>query len=262
MSGNNGKGIVLQERDRHLLRELALMRVVDRAQAQIVGPFGSVTRAKSRLLGLTRAGFLQRFFLGTEGGGKKAVYMLSPPGARLVGARPTGVRRAREGTVVADIFVAHQFLVNDLYCDFKYGTSVPQALRFSQWQSFSAPFDRSVPLIPDGYVEFEGTPNALAAFIEVDRAHERLSVWREKVRHYLEYAVSGLFPRQFSQNRFLVLAVCETPGRVETIRATTASLTDKIFRFTTFPLVRQHGMWSPIWLKPRGDEPESLVEIP
>jgi FlaA1/EpsC-like NDP-sugar epimerase len=46
------------------------MRVVDREQAKIVAAFGSTTRANARLLALTRAGLLRRFFLGTRGGGQ------------------------------------------------------------------------------------------------------------------------------------------------------------------------------------------------
>src|SRR5258708_26414910 len=116
MIGNNHKGIVLQDRDRHLLRELALMRVIDREQAMCVAPFGSTTRANSRLLGLTRAGFLRRFFLGTVGGARKALYALSPTGAKLVDVPYRGPRRGRDETFVADFFVSHQLRINDLYC--------------------------------------------------------------------------------------------------------------------------------------------------
>src|SRR5579863_3232566 len=84
MIGNNHQGTILQDRDRHLLRELAVMRVIDREQAKCVAGFGSTTRANDRLLGLTRAGLLRRFFLGTKAGGKKAIYALSPNGAKLV----------------------------------------------------------------------------------------------------------------------------------------------------------------------------------
>src|SRR5712692_9966610 len=84
MTGNNHKGIILQDRYRHLLRELAIMRVIDREQAKCVAGFGSTPRANSRLLGLTRAGLVRRFFLGTKAGGKKALYALSPAGAKLV----------------------------------------------------------------------------------------------------------------------------------------------------------------------------------
>ncbi len=72
MSGNK-RGLILQDRDRRLFAELGVMRVVDRDQAMRVAGFQSVTRANSRLLALTRAGFLRRFFLGTVGGARKAL---------------------------------------------------------------------------------------------------------------------------------------------------------------------------------------------
>src|ERR1035438_539405 len=65
---------ILQPRDLHLERELAILRVVDREQAKIVAGFTSTTRANTRLLTLTRAGLLKRFFLGTTGPGQKALY--------------------------------------------------------------------------------------------------------------------------------------------------------------------------------------------
>src|SRR5690348_2797481 len=74
MLGNNRKGIILQERDRHVLRELGVMRVIDREQAKIVAGFGSTTRANTRLLALVRAGFLRRYFLGMVGGAHKSLY--------------------------------------------------------------------------------------------------------------------------------------------------------------------------------------------
>src|SRR6266487_1550579 len=67
MTGNDKKrGLVVQPRDRKLLEELAVMRVVDREQAKIVAGFGSTTRANTRLLALTRAGLLRRFFLSSR----------------------------------------------------------------------------------------------------------------------------------------------------------------------------------------------------
>src|SRR5882724_2210165 len=84
-TGNNHRSIVVQERDRHLLRELGVMRVVDREQAKTVAGFGSITRVNARLLALTRAGLLRRFFAGTTAGGAKALYALSAKGAQLIG---------------------------------------------------------------------------------------------------------------------------------------------------------------------------------
>src|ERR1700682_1681030 len=96
MRGNNGEGFVPQDRDRRLLREIAIMRVVDREQAKCVAGFGSTPRVNSRLLGLKRAGILRRFSLGTKGPGQKALYALSEAGAKLVHVPFRGPRRAHD----------------------------------------------------------------------------------------------------------------------------------------------------------------------
>src|SRR5262245_58423572 len=114
------RGLVIQERDRQLLREISVMRVVDREQAKIVAGFGSTTRANARLLGLTRHGVLRRFFQGTTAGGAKALYAISEKGARLAGVPETGPRRAQDRSVVADFFIQHQLAINDVYCALKY----------------------------------------------------------------------------------------------------------------------------------------------
>ena len=79
MTGNN-RGIIIQDRDRHLLKELGVMRVIDREQTKVVAGFGSTTRANTRLLGLTRAGVLKRIFIGAIGSGQKALYTISGKG--------------------------------------------------------------------------------------------------------------------------------------------------------------------------------------
>src|SRR5436305_10370276 len=109
MAGNNR--IVIQERDRHFLEELAIIRVVDREQAKIVAGFGSTTRVNARLLLLTRAGLLRRFFMGTTLGGAKALYALTAKGARLVGTPLRGPRQRQDEILVAGYFVQHQLAV-------------------------------------------------------------------------------------------------------------------------------------------------------
>src|SRR6266705_580559 len=120
MTGNNPDGVVFQERDRRLLRELSIMRVIDREQVKSVAGFGSTTQVNARLLRLTRAGLLRRFFLGTKGGGQKALYALSPTGAKLVDVPFRGPRRAHDEILVADFFVIHQLSINEINCLLKY----------------------------------------------------------------------------------------------------------------------------------------------
>jgi len=268
MTGNDrpGKerhGIVIQERDRHLLRELSVMRVIDREQAKIVAGFGSTTRANARLLSLTRAGLLRRFFLGTTAGGAKALYALSLKGARLVGVPESGPRRREDQAVVADFFIQHQLATNGVYCALKYGNPMPAGITFKRWIGFPKRPAPGLRVIPDGYVELETPSGTLAAFLEVDLGHERLRVWQDKVRHYLDLAVTGNFEREFNQSRFRVLVVADSERRQGAIREVVLGATDKIFWFATFEAIRRHGVFAPIWQRPKGKEPQSLIrEIP
>ena len=80
MTGSKRTGLVVQERDRKLLSELAVMRIIDREMTKLVAGFNSTRRANARLLQLTRTGLLRRFFIGSIAHGRKAVYTLSPKG--------------------------------------------------------------------------------------------------------------------------------------------------------------------------------------
>jgi len=199
--GNNRHGIVLQDRDRKLLAELSVMRVIDREQAKRIAGFGSTTRANIRLLRLTRAGLLRRFFLGTVGGARKGLYALSPHSAKLLDVPYRGPRRGQDQTVVADFFVLHQLRINDIYCTVKCNP-LPEGAAFVRWLSFHEPLSKDAALIPDGYAEIAVPDGTFCAFLEVDRGHESRSVWQRKVTAYLNFAVSGAFDRQFHQPRF------------------------------------------------------------
>lgn len=258
MTGNN-EGIILQDRDRHLLRELAVMRVVDREQAKCVAGFGSTTRANTRLLALTRAGLLRRFFLGTSASGRKALYSLSKRGAELIEVPYRGLRRGTDETVIADFFVAHQLRINEILCLVKYRAMSHPSPQFVQWRSFHESIDAAGPLIPDGYAEFRISEKMLAVFLEVDLGNESRSVWRAKIQSYLRYAVYGNFERQFGHPQFRTLVVANSERRLVSLRAATAELTDKIFWFTTFESITKDGFWSPIWQRPKDNQRQSLI---
>jgi len=259
MGGNKPTGIVIQERDRHLLRELSVMRVIDREQAKVVAGFGSTRRANARLLLLTHAGLIRRFFVGTSGAGMKALYTLSPKGAHLVHVPCRGPRRRRDAVVAADLFTNHQLLVNEIYCAVKYRPIPIEGVRFVRWLSFHEPLDGGLPLIPDGYFELSSPNDTIAAFHEVDLGTESMCVWKAKVENYLRYAVSGVFAERFGKPKFRVLVVTNSERRAESIRSLVAASTDKIFWFSTFDSIRQSGLWSKAWLRPKGEERVALM---
>jgi hypothetical protein len=260
MNGNNRKGIIIQDRDRVLLQELAVMRVVDREQAKLVAGFNSTSRANARLLALSQAGLLRRFFLGTVGGARKALYALSQNGANLVQVPYRGPRRRRDETLVADFFASHQMRINDLYCALKCDAIPVVNTQFIRWIAFHEPLDKGLSLIPDGYFEVAAPKRTIAAFLEVDLGHESRKVWTAKVQGYLRYALSGEFERRFGQAQFRTLVVASSERRLQSLRSATAAVTEKIFWFTTLEAISHDGIWSAIWQRAKHDRRLPLIE--
>jgi hypothetical protein len=256
------KALVIQERDRRFLRELAVLRVADREQAKVVAGFGSTTRANARLLALTRGGLLRRFFLGTTAGGRKALYALTPKAATLVGVPLRGLRRRKDEAVATDFFVEHQLHINRLYCSLKFKPIPVQGIHFADWKTFEKPLTEDLRLIPDGYVELTAPGAPLAAFIEVDLGHESKKVWREKIERYLRFALSGAYEREFGKSRFRVLVIANSERRLRSIRSVAAPLTEKLFWFATLPDIDANGFFGAIWLRPRSDTKEAFITVP
>jgi hypothetical protein len=258
MTGNNRR-LVLQPRDRRLLEELTILCVADREQAKISAGFGSTTRVNARLLRLTQAGLLKRFFMGTTAGGAKALYALSLKGARAVGVPLRGPQRRQDEALIADFYVEHQLAVNEVYCRLKF-RALPPGVSFRRWLAFSEPVTQGLKLIPDGYVEL-GTPAGIVgAFLEIDLGTESLTVWKEKVRQYLQLAVSGEFKRRFGEERFRVLVIAHSERRLHSIGQTVATITDKLFWFGDQRTIQKKDFFDPIWFRPKNENREPLIK--
>ncbi len=258
MTGNRERGLVLQDRDKHLLQELALLRVIDREQAKILAQFQTTGRINKRLLALTRARLLRRFFIGTAGR-KKSLYFLSPLGAEFLQVRYQGFRRRGDEVVPVSSAIFHRLGINDIYCLVKYQPIPIQGARFVRWETFSLPIDSPRSLIPDAYIEVSGPEKTLAAFLEFDLGYENLVVWRKKVDKYVQYALSGDFEPIIHHPQFRVLVVTNSAPRLESLRRATAQITDKIFWFSTMDSIRRDGFWAPVWLRASGDQKVSLL---
>ncbi len=249
--------IILQQRDIDLLRELAVMRVADRELVRTAARFTSTTRVNTRLLALTRAGLLRRFFLGS-GGGRKAIYALSQKGAKLIHVPCRGPRRRQDETLVADLSIQHQLTVNSVYCNLKFGMIPVADVQFVNWVAFNEPLTNALKLIPDGYVEFKMPTGIDASFVEVDLGHEVLSVWKEKARQYLQLAVSGEYTRLFRNARFRVLVLTNSERRMHSLRNLLAGMTQKIFWFAPLDRVAGEQFFAAVWGRPVGDTNQSL----
>ena len=252
MIGNKTVRFILQQRDQRLLGELGVLRVIDREQAKLAAGFTSTTRANARLLTLSRAGLLRRFFIGTIVGGRKAVYSLSPKGAALVDAPFRGIRRNPSATLSADAFIEHQLRINEIHLALKH--AAPSDVRFKRWLGFHEPLAKGASIIPDGYVEVETDRETQSAFVEVDRGTTPLKSWRAKTAAYLRYAIRGEFAKAFGQRHFRVLVVATSTRRLLSIRSAVAKLTPKIFWLTDFESVERTGFFPAVWLRPHGEQ--------
>jgi len=245
-----------------LLRDLATLRVIDREQAQLIAGFRSVTRANARLLALTRAHLLNRFYVGTFNGGKKSLYSLSQKGADLAQVPNTGLKRRADSILVGDAFIAHQLRVNWLHLAFKFGHGLPPGTRLHLWRSFREPLSIASPIIPDGYLEIQSREKDLCMFAEVDLGTERLAIWKSKIEAYLRLAVSGEFQQRFRRPQFRVVIVTDSSARVRSLRELIARYTEKLFWISSFDALCASGVWqvwAPVWLRPTGSEPQPLL---
>lgn len=259
MRGNSTCKVVLTDRDRTLLKELVTAKVIDRELAKRICGFKSTNRANDRLLKLTRAGFLKRFFVGTRAGGRKSLYCLSLRGAAAIQTQVRLIKRKSNSLLVGDLFVAHQLAVNSIWSEVKFKPIPVPDVQFARWLTFPAVLSKSTPLMPDGYFELKSTSGMYCLFLEVDQGTETLKVLSRKVSLYVQFAISGEFQALFKQSRFRVLVAAHSERRLNTIRRTAALHTDKIFYFATFEDINTRGLFAPIWKRPVGDQKVPLL---
>jgi hypothetical protein len=250
--------LVLQHRDLMLLRALSLLRVVDREQASVICGFKSLTRVNTRLLKLRRAGLLKRFFFVSAEGGKRAIYSLTRRSSELIGTGLNDIKRPADSFLLGDKFVAHQLALNQVYCACLFKPP-PAAITIERWRTFRKPLSPAHPLIPDAYFEIHSNESVRPMFLEVDLGTEGLTVWNKKIEQYLNFAVSGEFARQFQNVRFSVLIVVDREPRLYSLRSCISKITQKLFYLTTFQRIKDHGFWAAIWLRPEGEQTQSLI---
>ena len=148
MRGTKVPSILLTERDLHLFREASeVAKIIDREMAQEICGFPSVNRANERLLQLVRSGYLRRYFVGTEAGGRKSLYTLSPKAAAtILSASNWRFKRPENVLLCGDTFTEHQSAINWVWIAAKY-RALPNA-EFRRWVSFPEPLSKNIPLVP------------------------------------------------------------------------------------------------------------------
>jgi hypothetical protein len=244
--------VIVTPRDLHLFRESTTAKLVDRDMVRSIAGIRSINSANERLVALHRAGLLRRYFIGTEAGGRKALYTLSPKSAALIGHKSFWkFQRPENQVLVGDAFVAHQSAVNWVWIAAKYKTTPD--MEFLRWLSFDSPISAGIPLGPDGYAEFKKDGAVYPVFFEIDLGTETSRVWQRKVALYLKLAGSGEFQEIFKQPRFRVAVVTVSDLRLRNLRKLVAKSTTRIFFFLNLDTITEQGLNVPLWLRPEGE---------
>lgn len=255
--------VAITERDRRLLEFVTRFRLMSRDQAMALAPFGSLTRANTRLAALVRAGLLARKLLPVYPGrgSVQALYHLGKLSRGIVNAEPSFIeRQARQiarwdSRQTAHVVAANQVVVDFLAAlDRSDGANADVRTESELRQMFH---DR--PLVPDGWLSWTHEGKRFNAFVEADLGTEGLGAWRKKVVNYLQYAESDAHAEHFGLRSFRVLVVAASRERLGHLRKVSESA-GRLFLFAETSAVNRENFFDPIWLPAKGAHPIALAE--
>lgn len=255
---------VLTGRDRRLIEYLRRFRLLSRDQAMALAPFGSLTRANTRLAALVRARLLSRKVLPIYPGKGSAqtLYFLGRESRCVVSVPPELLEAQLRQIGRWDLRqVEHVVAANHVLIDALGAMEQSPGATASCWrtepelrQLFS---DRT--LVPDGWFAWTELGKRFNCFLEIDLHHEGLREWRGKVLRYLEYAESGLHLERFGFRAFRVLVLAKSEARLKHLRQI-AEEAARLFLFGEIGKVDAGNFLGPKWLKAKGEEQVSLTE--
>jgi len=256
--------IALTERDRRLTGFISRFRLLNRDQVMAVAPFGSLTRANTRLAALVAAGILSRKLLPVYPGrgGEQALYYLGKAASGLVNQESALVKRQARQVARWDLRqIGHVLAANQVVVDFLGG--------LDGLACASAPDFRTEPelrqtfhdqnLVPDGWLAWTHEGKRFNAFVEADLSTEGLGTWRRKVLNYLQYAEGDWHGESFGFRSFRVLVLATSRQRLTNLRQI-GEQAGRLFLFAETHKVNRENFFHPIWLPAGGASPISLVE--
>jgi hypothetical protein len=221
-----------------------------------LAPFGSLTRANTRLAALLHAGLLSRKLLPVYPGkgSAQALYFLGRAGGGVLSIDPKWLSQQLRQTSrwdlrqVAHVLAANQGLADALEAAAKSQAAAVDGFRTEPElrQVFS---DRR--LVPDGWLAWTESGKRFNSFFEVDLHHEGLQEWRAKVLRYVEYAESGVHQGRFGFRAFRVCVLAKSTARLDNLRRI-AETAGGLFLFGQIGAVDAGNFFGPIWLGARG----------
>ncbi|OPY73628.1 MAG: hypothetical protein A4E62_00393 [Syntrophorhabdus sp. PtaU1.Bin002] len=273
----NPRPIFLQERDQRIVSSVYEFGFLTRHQIQRLFDFNCVTRVNIRLRMLFDHSYLSRRFLPAIKGSSQALYFLGPQGVDLISQRigidPAIIKKKQRNYYERkELFLDHDLLLNDVRIGVYEALRKLPDTRLDQWVSYTDCLQEwnlrnpktgcqsKAALRPDGYFRYFSGDKLFGCFLEVDRSTMSNSRFQSKVKLYLEYIRSGLYPSKYGLQFFRVLVVTETRQRLLNLKTATAQLTDRIFWFARADRLREGSLFDQIWERPGKPGTFSLLE--
>jgi len=255
---------VLRARDRSLLLDLFLHRVVSRDQIIALGHFMSVPRCNNRLRRLLDHGYVRRYSHAARGSGSQALYCLgrtsAPVVARILDLALLEVKSQVERDAPT-MFLEHTLGLVDLRIEFD-RTAVRMELTDYDW--LPEPLCRheysvrhagtwvKYVIKPDAYACWNCNGETKASFIELDLGHVSEQAFQRKVEAYRRYLADGVFAEAYGLDSFTVLTITTGKRRLHNLVSRTNSSGKPKFLFTTRAELVGNGLEACPWFNGDG----------
>jgi Replication-relaxation len=254
--------ILLQPRDREIMKAIYLFRMLSRTQIETLFHFKCTRRVNSRLRKLYDHHYLSRSFLPTVRGSAKAIYYLGSKGITVV-AEKLGIdlnlikRKCKATSKLRELFLSHALELNDIMIAFSLGIENHPDMELERLindndcnQEYrTTRLGKCVKrrFRPDGYFRFWYQEKLYGFFLEYDRSTMTVGRFKAKIQSYLEFKNLGYYQQRFGMKNLKVLVITKTWERLYNLKRAVETVTKKNFQFTTIEQITPDEVFGPIW---------------
>jgi hypothetical protein len=258
----------LTDRDKRIVEAVYRMRFLTSEQIKFWEfEDGSMTACRRRLALLYHNDYLSAINMPMSAGygSSKRIYCLSKKGIALIShlyseEEAKKIKWSDKQNKVEHFFIEHTLAINDIWIAFSkavVATGNYDLIWFkeSEIKGWKEKVDdpensgKTLAITPDAFLSLTGNSKRANYFLEVDRATESNRRWRDKIRGYVEYALSGRYHDKFKSESLRVLTVTTSPERLTNLIKTTKSVEHAdFFLFTTYEQVKNNNvLFGNIW---------------
>lgn len=275
-------GMRLEERDRRLLADLFLHRLMSRSQIQALY-FTSLPRCNARLRQLFDYGFLARFYPPVAPFGAQAIYSVGKAAVPVIATElemdiPAVRRQLSRGKTPT--FIEHTLAIVDVWLAFIIAAQEDQNIEIERWLPEAQcrhEYDlreaggkwRKEVFKPDAFIRLENNTSRNDVhhdvdieysnfFIEVDLGHTSARQFEGKLIAHRRYLESGLFNEIYGGDSFKTLVVTTSERRLANLCELIRGQDSDLFWFMTFERAQKEGVFSAIWTR---SESEGLSDL-